>query len=225
MKSFNTLKKILLFFIVINSLTILINIHESYALNNNEEYLDIDIKFDMFEASVQEGFSQDVSSLNIGLPSPTWNIKDVEINFTNIEFNIETRIIEKNPIKNVAIDKHNDGYGVQIEISEPALLYGVQIYGKNVSSENKPIYVYISGFDELKNAPNNTLYGVPVLLNMPYSETATWHTQSFTSLIPLQPGNYYLVIDGSAIGTSPNSDYYWYFNDIDPVYPELCGPD
>ena len=97
----------------------------------------------------------------------------------------------------------------------------MEIYGKNESTENVQIYIQINGFNDVTNIPNNTIYGNPILLNMPYSETESWHLQSFQVPIQLLPGNYYLVIDGTNIGNSPHSKYHWFLNDVNPLSAEL----
>ncbi len=219
MKSFNILKKILLFFIVINSLTFLINIQDGFALNNNEEYLDIDIEFEMFEASVQEGFYNTVNSLDIALPTPTWNIKDLEMNFTNIEFNIETKIIEENSTDYVLIYKKNKAFGVQINISEPTIIYGVYLYGyESEPATTTTIRVQINGYDYIWNKPNATKYRSAVL-NM--SGETKWYYQNFSSPILLSKGYYYLILNGTQMLPQDPAEYYWYMNDISPIYPEL----
>ncbi|MFX1417939.1 MAG: hypothetical protein ACFE9N_03345 [Promethearchaeota archaeon] len=215
------MKKIILFIIVFSFFGLTLVINNGFALEDDEIPIYTDINFKMIESSTTEGYFQNASSIDVSLPSSSWNIKDVEINFTNIEFSTETKVIEENPTNNVEISKHNDGFGVQIEIKDPIFLQGVEIYGKNESIENKPIYLKIYGYDNNTNAPNNVLYGSPILLSMPFSTSASWHLQLFSLPIPLLQGNYYLTIDGSLIELSPHSTYFWYLNDVNPLYPEL----
>ena len=177
--------------------------------------------FEMTESSITSGFEENIELLNFTLPSSSWKVNEFELNFTNVDFVTEILAIEDQPIDGEIIDKFHDGYGVHLVINDPTILYGVEIYGNNESSENLPIEVQIRGYDELTNAPNNTVYGSPTILNMSYSETATWHQQMFLEPIYLLKGNYYLVIDASIIGNSPKSEYTWFFNDINPLYSEL----
>jgi hypothetical protein len=221
MKYISILRKIILVSGIFSFFILSIFINNSYAINNAESPIVVDINFDMFESSVTQGTFQNINSIDVELPTPSWNIKDLEINFTNINFNTEIKIIENNPVNFVEINKHNHGYGIQIKITDPTIIFGVQIYGKNESKQPAPIFIQINGYDNQTNAPNNKIYGLPIALNMSYSETAKWHTQTFSIPIQLEPGNYYLVIDGTAIGNSPHPKYFWFFNDLNPLYPEL----
>ncbi|MFX0034819.1 MAG: hypothetical protein ACFE9I_04155 [Candidatus Hermodarchaeota archaeon] len=188
-------------------------------MNNNEEYLDIDIEFEMFEVSVQEGFYNTVNSLDIALPTPTWNIKDLEMNFTNIEFDIETKTIEENPTNNVRIYKKDKGFGVQIDITEPTIIYGVYLYGYEImTATTTTIRAQINGYDYIWNKPNATKYRSTVL-NM--SGETKWYYQNFSSPLPLSEGSYYLIVNGTQMLPQDAADYYWYMNDINPIYPEL----
>lgn len=225
MKFFTVLKKVILFIILFSFFGIALVINHGIALEDDEIPIIAVIKFPMVESSIKEGYFQNASSLDIELPSSSWSVKDIEINFTSIEFSTETKIAEENPTNNVLIDKFHDGFGVQLEIADPTIIYGLELYGKNESTENIPIYVQINGFNNITNTPNNTIYGNPMLLNMPFSEIEGWHLQSFQFPIQLLPGNYYLTIDGSNIGNSPHSNYYWYLNDVNPLFPELYTSD
>jgi hypothetical protein len=228
MKHFSILTKLVVVFTILSLFTSLLFIKVGYSLNDDISLL-IDIKpplivnfnFKMFQTSVKQGSFQNANSIYIELPSSTWNIKDVEINFTDIKFDVETKVVEDNSTDLLLISKANYGYGVQIKIIDPTIIYGVQIYGNNYSTQSALVYVQINGYNNQTNAPNNDFYGSPILLNMSYSDTAAWHIQTFSSPINLEPGNYYLVLNGTAIGNRPQPKYNWYFNDIDPIYPEL----
>jgi hypothetical protein len=221
MKQLPVLKKVLLFSILFSFVSLALFLNNSLASENNDIPIYTDVRFQIFESSIAEGNFQNASSVEVEIPSSSWSIKDIEINFTNIEFSTETIIIEENPTNYELIDKHHDGFGVQIQISDPAIIQGFEIYGKNISTQVKPLNIKIYGYNNITNAPDTNLYGLPSLLNIPFSETAAWHLQTLDSPIHLLPGNYYLTIDGSSIGLSPHSIYYWYFNDVNPIYPEL----
>ncbi|MHA2289475.1 MAG: hypothetical protein ACXABG_11885, partial [Promethearchaeota archaeon] len=182
--------------------------------------LEINSNLELIEYSLKTGFNENVTSINIELPSDTWNINDIELNFDEIEFETEVKIIEESPSNFVVIDKFNHGYGVQIKINDPTIIYGINIYANNESSGNIPIYFQIKGYNFATNSPNSTVYG-SIALKMPYSEIPSWYLLNFTTPIHLTQGDYYLVIDGSSIGNSPKSKYYWYFNDINPLNPNL----
>jgi hypothetical protein len=189
--------------------------------SSNEFSLDIDTRFELTEFSTTNGFFTNSSTLDFELPSSSWVINEIELNFTNVEFSQEVKTIEDTPVDRVHIDKFYDGYGVQIVIHAPTIIYGIEIYGNNESTESKPIYIQISGQDNTTFAPNNTVYGTPQLLNMSYSLIPSWHIQTFSSPVYVTEGTYYLVMDATSIATSPKSIYYWYFNNINPIYSEL----
>ncbi|MFX0037964.1 MAG: hypothetical protein ACFFCY_05605 [Promethearchaeota archaeon] len=222
MKFLPVLKKILVFIILFSFFSLTISFNRTYALEEDMP-LYVDFKHQMFQTSITTGYFQNANSIYIDLPSSDWNIKDVEINFTNIRFDTETIVIEDNIIQNKysLISKANYGYGVQIKIEDSTILYGVQIYGNNISTQSALVYVQINGYNNQTNAPNNDIYGSPILLNMSYSVTAAWHTQTFSSPINLEPGNYYLTLNGTDIGLRPQPKYNWYYNDINSTYPEL----
>jgi len=182
--------------------------------------LEINAKFELIEYSSKQGYFENVSTIDISLPSNTWKIDDIELNFDEMEFGTEEKIIEDIPSDSIIINKFNDGYAVQMKIDDPTIIYGVEIYGYNESTENVPIIIQINGYNNFTNSPNATLYGFS-LLNIPYSDTPSWHTQEFSNPIFLKRGNYFLIIDGSSIGNSPKSKYYWYFNDVNPRNPDL----
>ena len=220
MNPFPDLKKTLIFIILFSFFSIALSIDSSYALEEDMP-LYFDFKYQMFQTSIKQGTFQNANSFDIELPSSDWNIKDVEINFTNIKFDTETIVIEDNPIDSNLISKAEHGWGVQIRILDPTIIYGVQIYGNNYSTQSALVYVQINGYNNQTNAPNNDFYGSPILLNMSYSATPAWHTQTFSSPINLEPGNYYLVLNGTEIGLKPQPKYDWYYNNINPTYPEL----
>ncbi|MFW9828620.1 MAG: hypothetical protein ACFFEY_13595 [Candidatus Thorarchaeota archaeon] len=218
---FSKLKKFLIILVIFSYFTSVILIGNGYAISEKDEILISEFNFKMIESSFSQGNFQDASFIDIELPSPSWNINNIEINFTDMKFDTEIKIIEDNPIDKELINKHNEGFGVQIKIIDPTIIQAIQIYGNNLSTENIPIYISIYGYDDARNAPNNTLYSLPTRLNMSFSNTPSWHLQTFDPHINLNPGNYFLTIDGSSIGNSPHSNYSWYFNDLNPRYPDL----
>ncbi|MFX0022322.1 MAG: hypothetical protein ACFE9S_08335 [Candidatus Hermodarchaeota archaeon] len=221
MKYLTFMKKCSLFVILFSFISLTLFMNNSIALDVDEISMSTEVRFHMFETAITDGYFQNASSVEVDLPSTSWSIKDVQINFSNIEFSTELKTIEDNPTNHELIDKHHDGFGVQIKLSDPTILSGIEIYGRNASTVNTPIFIKIYGFNNETNAPNNDLYGIPTLLNMPFSDSAAWHLQTLNSPINLLPGNYYLAIDGSSIGTSPQPVYYWYLNDVNPFYPDL----
>jgi hypothetical protein len=192
------------------------------GLSSSSEFpLEINTNFELTEFSNTNGYFTSTSTVDFELPSSSWRINDIELNFTDVEFGVELKTIEDSPTGSFSIDKFHDAYGVQVVIEDPTIIYGLQIYGNNESTENKSIYVQINGQDNSTFSPNNDIYGTPLLLNMTYSTTPSWHIQTFPSPLYLTTGTYYLVLDGTSIGTSPKSLYYWYFNNLDPINPDL----
>ncbi|MFW9783494.1 MAG: hypothetical protein ACFFFB_14520, partial [Candidatus Heimdallarchaeota archaeon] len=191
------------------------------SLVKTSSTLNINTKFDFFEYSVNKGTYNNLSSFDFNLPSSSWAIEDINLNFSKVEFGSEIKAIEDIPANYAIINKFKDGLGVQLKIIDPTIIYGIEIYGNNESSESKPIYFQIKGYDDLTKAPNTQTYSPLRNLNMSFSLLPSWHRQTFSSPIFLPIGDYYIIIDGSSIGTSPKSDYFWYKNDINPKNPDL----
>ncbi|MFW9968973.1 MAG: hypothetical protein ACFFDF_02150 [Candidatus Odinarchaeota archaeon] len=221
MKYNSILKKITFVFTILSLCSLVLFSENGFAQNDNGMPLFVDFKFNMFESTFKQGNFQNATSIDLDLPSSTWNIKDIEINFTGIKFDTEIKVIENNQTNKVTIDKKNHAYGIQIKILDETIIYGVEIYGQNRSTLPGQVYIQVNGYNNQTNSPNDDIYGMPVPLNMPYSETPAWHTQLFSFPISLQPGNYYLIFNGILIGLSPQPKYDWYFNDYNPLYPEL----
>ncbi|MFX1597246.1 MAG: hypothetical protein ACFFBK_14405, partial [Promethearchaeota archaeon] len=57
------------------------------------------------------------------------------------------------------------------------------------------------------------------VLNM--SSETKWYYQNFSSPLLLSEGDYYLIINGTQMLPQDAAEYYWYFNDINPIHPEL----
>ena len=185
------------------------------------------LKFQFSENSLTQGFSNDSNDVGVNLPSAGWEIKDIELNFTNIEFEPEINIIEgdsshdtyqriynKNPAHNLF------GLAVQIVLDTPSILYGVYIYGYNLSHPGTP-QLQIRGFDNVENKPNTDLY---LSIDLNYNSTPGWQLQNFNSSIFLDPGNYSLVIDGSSIpayAVINDAGFYWAYNSINPNNDQL----
>jgi len=166
---------------------------------------------------------QNVNSINITLPSSSWSIQDIELNFTNIQL-IENNTIEDKQYGNsYNINYQNEpqklfGVGVQIQLNASTTIYGVYIYASKTDSSDI-IQVQLRGYDSVHDTPNNTIYSST---NISVNITAGWHFQNFSSEgISLPIGNYFLVLNGTNISTGPDTDYYWYYNDLDPKNPNL----
>jgi len=214
---------LLIIFFVISFIVLgfLLNVRFSRSQPNGES-LTVDTAFQMVEFANFTDEELDIDALNITLPSSNWNITGMELSLTDIRLGKEIVPIEEGGSSFKTIYKGTKGYGVQLNITEETILFGVQIYGyvwleKNITASN--VYVQINGFDQGTFAPNNTVYGEPVLINM--TNIPNWYIQTFSSPISLDAGQYYLVVNGSEFLTSDNSDYQWYLNEEDSNHTSL----
>jgi len=172
------------------------------------------------EFSIFNNEIKNANSINISLPSSSWSIQDVELNFTDIKFGKELKIIE-DQIYVGDYDRiyyqHNglrtQGLGIQIKLTEPTTIYGVELYGDKIELGTTIIEVQIRGYDALNNKPNSSVYS-SMEINM--STTEGWHRQIFPSSILLPEGNYFLVINGSDVVTVNDDRILWYYNNINP---------
>jgi hypothetical protein len=180
----------------------------------------------MVENSINQGFYDNAGSINITLPSFSWNIEDIELNFTNIkDLGSETEIIENKSYgiyHEIYFQNNNfkqQGLAVQIQLNESETLLGVYIYGKKeIRTNPKIIQVQIRGYDSLNDIPNNTLY---LTMDINMSDVEGWYLQTFPSTLTLPKGDYFLVLNGSNIISVDDDRYQWYYNDNDPKYPGL----
>jgi hypothetical protein len=179
-------------------------------------------QFEMIEYTEISKGNENVSSIDIPLPSSTWNVTSLELNFTNIKLGSEIKTIEDNATYYMDMDKFTHGLAVQINISEPTTLFGVEMFIENVSSvipTPKEIYVQINNYSSITQKPTNMIPGSQVEINI--TKDPGWRVQHFPSPIDLPIGNYSLVINGTNIGTSPQPIYFWFNNIDNPKYSEL----
>ncbi|MFX1502977.1 MAG: hypothetical protein ACFFDH_18600 [Promethearchaeota archaeon] len=186
---------------------------------NNEFSLKVYSRFDLFESTEILDKKPCNDSINLPLPSDFWNVTDIELNFTNVKQNRGIRIVEDNATNFETLRKAVPGLSVQINISEPTTVFGIDIFGavtSDVSTDS--IYVQITGYDSSEDEPNDTVYG-STSLNV--SRTLGWHRQTFEEEISLTPGQYYLVLNGIGYPDFDNLNLYWFFNDVSPRFPYL----
>jgi len=186
---------------------------------SNGDSLTIPINFVIDEFSETTGTIESNSSINIDIQSPTWNITNIELNFTDIRLGREVKVIEDGEYELKAVDKKEKAFGVQVNITEPTIVYGVKIFGFVGVFSPRDIYFQINGYDNLQDSPNSTIYGTPVLLNM--TTDLLWHTQTFSSPISLSEGQYFFVLNGTEIQISEPAKYYWAYNGESPNDPNL----
>ena len=60
--------------------------------------LDVNKIFQFQEEAVKEGYLTENVSIQLDLPSESWNIQDIELNFTEINFEPEMKNIENNTL-------------------------------------------------------------------------------------------------------------------------------
>ena len=182
--------------------------------------------FEMNEYSFFNDSYQNVNSINITLPSSSWSIQDVELNFTDIKFGKELKIIENQNYTSIYSRVHyqnagdrTHGLGIQLKLTELTTLYGVDLYGKKIERTNPTIIDFqIRGYDALNNKPNGSVYST---MEINISTTEGWHRQIFPSPILLPEGNYFLAINGSNVLTVNDDKIWWYYNNINSSDPSL----
>lgn len=188
------------------------------------ETLTINSSFPMLEYSDDIGIKENVNSINLTLPSSTWNVTDIEVNFTSIKLGKETKVIEDGGTTYREISwKDELGYGVQINITEPTTLFGIYINGfiqlDNNAQPTIDVFVQIRG-NKADNTPNETIYASEKI-NM--DESLRWYPQIFSTPLELNKGYYYLVVNGSNLTTDDKTTYFWFNNEITGTheYPNL----
>ncbi len=227
MKTVNLLKRGFSFLILLSLFTVLFQNLDIVSSNGSEHSLNINLNFEMVENSINQGFYDNVDSIDIELPSSSWNIEDIELNFTNVkDLGTEIESIENKSYSGIyhEIYFQNDnfnqrGLAVQIKLNESETLSDVYIYGKKeIRTTPKIIQVQIRGYDAVNDIPNNTLY---LTMDINISDVEGWYLQAFPSTLTLPKGDYFLVLNGSNIIAPEDDRYHWYYNDIDPKYPSL----
>ncbi len=195
------------------------NLNISYAQEHSET-INFSQNFQIDEFSENEGDMENVTSIDIDLGSPRWNVTDIELNFTDIKHIRHIKDIETEDAGHpLLLDRKPNGYAVQINISEPTKIFGIQIYGQETHiNTTAPIYVQIQGYNDISKEPNGTIYG-STFLNM--SGELKWYNQSFSDPFVLSKGLYYLVINGTEMTPSDLAKYYLSINDVNSRYPNL----
>ncbi|MFX1553754.1 MAG: hypothetical protein ACFFBV_07480 [Promethearchaeota archaeon] len=198
---------------------------EVYSIEEEDIFLNINVNFEFLENSVEEESFINSDSIDITLPNESWKIKDIELNFTEIDFGNDIILIEGNESHNTYKRVYNrnpglytNGQAVQVKLNDPSIIYGVFIYGYNLSHPGVP-QIQIRGYDSINNRPNASIYAST---NLNITETPGWYLQNFNSSL-LDKGNYFLVLNGTSLPQSSKNDagFYWAYNSINPNNPEL----
>jgi hypothetical protein len=175
----------------------------------------------MIEFGETQGELVNVSKVEYSFPSDSGEIGEIELNFTDIQYNRDIFAVEdtvtissKQLQKNVA-----KGYAVQINITEPTEIYGAQIYGVEINpATTTTIMVQILGYDNISDQPNATIFA-STSVNM--TNQTKWHSHQFSTPVLLQQGYYYLVLNGTEMGPPEQANYWWGLNNLDPNNPNL----
>jgi len=172
-----------------------------------------------------EGNKTDITSLDIQLPDTTWNITDVNINFSSINLYRNLRTIENN-ISNVEfkymdvdfLTTCTDGLGLQLTFSHSTTLYGAYVYGYKSPDTHEIVSFQIQGYNDIDNTINGSVIHMQ---NLDMSTPETWYFQDF-SLNPVNLGadDYYIFLDGWYL-MDESSNYSIGYNKINPMYPDL----
>jgi len=219
--------QVLFICIVVSIFIVFFPVVEVRSFEDDDITINANNNFLFQEQSVKKGYLTENVSIQVDLPSETWKIQDIELNFTEINFEPEIKIIENNTSPNTFKKIYNKnpaqnlfGLAVQLEIQDPSILYGAYIYGYNFLSHPGTPQVQLRGYDADNNHPNATIYR-SIALNI--SSTAEWYFQEFNIPIYLNSGNYSLVIDGTGIPAYAVNDagFYWGYNAENPVYSNL----
>ncbi|MFX0188115.1 MAG: hypothetical protein ACFE8A_10300 [Candidatus Hodarchaeota archaeon] len=177
-----------------------------------DESLNISSSFQMLESSDDIGIQKNVGSFNINLPSSTWNITDIELNFTSVKLGRQIITIEDYPDRRKLVGwDEQKALSVQVNITEPITIFGAYIYGNRENDPTNKVLFQLRGYDEIPdNIPNETVYASEII-NM--NTTEMWHLQTFSNPVNLSKGYYSLVINGSALTEFDNTVYYWWNNE------------
>lgn len=193
------------------------NVSFSYAQGNGDPHT-ITPKFKLLGLGEINGEMLNTSSIMFTVPDETWNLTNIELHFSGIQSRREIKDIETEPVGGLLLYKSRKGMGVQIIITEPTEIYCAQIYGYESSPiTTTTVFFQIKGYDSLLNIPNETIYG-STQVNI--SSDIKWHIQNFSTPVFLNPGNYYLVMNGTNMLPQEGGRYYW-ANNNDPENPNL----
>jgi len=172
--------------------------------------------FEMVENAYNNGTQSNISSISISMPSPEWNVTQVELNFTDIKLGEEINNVETDASDSKLLDKSPNGYAVQINVTEPTTIFSVEIYANKLTTATANLFIQINGYDT--DAPNATVYG-STPLNI--STELEWYKQTFTTPIELPQGYYFLVLNGTQMLPSDPGKYNWFYNGDSPNNPNL----
>lgn len=196
---------------------------------NGESTEEFSVDFPFIEFSESNMIINNEESIITELPSESWNITHIEVNFTSIKkkydlITVEDSFTSIGKIFNDGSPSTRLGRGVQIKLSNQTKIMGVYIYGFRSSSMQENASLKITGY---KSGPQGPLPNESITYhsqNVYLESIPNWYFQNFTTPLVLSPGNYYLLINNPLIPEDPTgNDYYaWFYNNNDnPIDPTL----
>lgn len=209
--------KNVIYLIIISFIILLQIICFIYPIRAQEQspVLQINPSFILTEYADDLGQKTNETSINIDIPSSTWNLSSIDINITSTKMSSETVTLEEYETGFETIRRNFfDILGMQLNISEQSTFFAVEIFGYKIEGSINPglVYVRIEGWDSGSRRPNGIIYGEQIELNI--TQIPGWHIQTFDSPIILSPGYYCLVIDGSSVKSQDK--YFWCINNQNP---------
>ena len=151
------------FFLLISFMGLVFNMNYAAAQIGGDSLV-IPTNFTLLEFGEKSGSKENISSIDIEIPTSSWNLNEIQLNFTNIKLGQETKTIEDEEYGMYKLIYHKStqlrahGYGIQINLTEPTILYGADLYGYRSPLTIESIQVQIRGYDDVNNKPNNTIY-------------------------------------------------------------------
>ncbi|MFX0180437.1 MAG: hypothetical protein ACFE78_09610, partial [Candidatus Hodarchaeota archaeon] len=185
------------------------------------ESLTLSANFAMEEFTENFDKLDNITSIEVPLPSSSWNLTNLQLNFSNIKLQREIKPIEDQHYGDYGNIYYTNpswkthGLGVQINLTETTRIFGAYIYGYKSPETTEIIQVQIRGYNDAEKKPDDNIYA---FTNINVSLIPGWYLQIFNSSVELPKGNYYLVLFGIVSG---GTDYYWAYNEDDPKDPNL----
>ncbi len=187
----------------------------------NNDTLNPSANFVFTEFSDQIDNTSDISTIDIPMASESWNITSIEMNITDIRLGKEIKTVEdlSDGSSKITIGNAIKGWGVQVNITEPTIIFGAYILGyRSIHTPTIPVYFQLTGYDNVTDTPNSNIIR-STTINI--STIPNWYLQTFQNEISLAPGQYYLTLNGSQLIPSEKTAYYWNYNDSSTINPNL----
>ncbi|MBN2154159.1 MAG: hypothetical protein JW839_22075 [Candidatus Lokiarchaeota archaeon] len=171
----------------------------------------INTSFPGLEHTRYNGSFINETSLDIGVPSPDYQVDQLSMNFSNISPAKEAKTVVANGTLYKQIIKNiRKGLAVEINLSYPAIVYGVSLdINRSSIALPSPIYVQLRGFDPIHNYPNATIYAQ---VTLGAATVRGWQDHLFPSPVSLAAGRYFLAVNASIFSPSDNGFLNWWYS-------------